>query len=106
MPTVVMTANGEVLAKEEATAYVRELDLFVTVMLCFLKIHWQFSHLENSSKNLGAVTIGPVVNNHISSKMARKFIATHQIMHHSSYQVCPRVPLPHRLLLHLHRRKL
>ena len=32
-PTTVMTANGEVLAKEEATVYVRELDLFVTVML-------------------------------------------------------------------------
>ena len=32
-PTMVMTANGEVLAKEEATVYVRELDLFVTVML-------------------------------------------------------------------------
>ena len=32
-PTVVMTGNGEVLAKEEATVYVRELDLFVTVML-------------------------------------------------------------------------
>ena len=32
-PTTVVTANGEVLAKEEATVYVRELDLFVTVML-------------------------------------------------------------------------
>ena len=32
-PTMVMTANVEVLAKEEATVYVRELDLFVTVML-------------------------------------------------------------------------
>ena len=32
-PTTVMTANDEVLAKEEATVYVRELDLFVTVML-------------------------------------------------------------------------
>ena len=28
-----MTANGEVPAKEEATVYVRELDLFVTAML-------------------------------------------------------------------------
>ena len=28
-----MTANGDVLAKEEATAYVRELDLFMTVLL-------------------------------------------------------------------------
>ena len=32
-PTTVMTANGEVLAQEEATVYVRELDLIVTVML-------------------------------------------------------------------------
>ena len=32
-PTTVMTANGEVQTKEEATAYVKELDLFVTVML-------------------------------------------------------------------------
>ena len=31
-PTTVVTANGEVLTKEEATVYVRELDLFVTVM--------------------------------------------------------------------------
>ena len=30
---MVMKANGEVLAKEEATENVRELDLFVTVML-------------------------------------------------------------------------
>ena len=29
----VVTANGEVLTKEEATVYVKELDLFVTVML-------------------------------------------------------------------------
>ena len=32
-PTTVMTANGEVLAKEEATVYIREFDLFVTVKL-------------------------------------------------------------------------
>ena len=31
-PTTVVTANGEVLTKEEATVYVRELDFFVTVM--------------------------------------------------------------------------
>ena len=31
--TMVMTANGEVPAKEKATVYVGELDLFVTVML-------------------------------------------------------------------------
>ena len=32
-PTTVVTANGEVLTKEEATVYVKELDLFVTVKL-------------------------------------------------------------------------
>ena len=32
-PIMVVTANGEVPAKEEAAVYVRELDLFVTVML-------------------------------------------------------------------------
>ena len=55
---------------------------------------------------MGTVTIGRVARNHTSSKMARNFTATHQIMYHSSYLVDPRVPLPHLLLLHLHRRKL
>ena len=32
-PIMVVTANGEVPAKEEAAVYVRELDLFVTLML-------------------------------------------------------------------------
>ena len=32
-PTTVMTANGEVQTREEATVYVKELDLIVTVML-------------------------------------------------------------------------
>ena len=32
-PTTVMTANGEVQTREEATVYVEQLDLFVTVML-------------------------------------------------------------------------
>ena len=31
-PTTVMTANGEVQTREEATVHVKELDLFVTVM--------------------------------------------------------------------------
>ena len=32
-PTTVMTANGEVQTREEATVYVKHLDLLVTVML-------------------------------------------------------------------------
>ena len=30
-PTIVMTANGEVQTHEEATVYVKELDIFLTV---------------------------------------------------------------------------
>ena len=33
-PTVVMTANGEVQTREEATVFVRELDLFVQIASC------------------------------------------------------------------------
>ena len=43
-PTVVMTANGEVPAKEGATVYVRELDLFVTVMLLENNIFEEFGY--------------------------------------------------------------
>ena len=32
-PTTVMTVNGEVQTREEATVYVKQLDLFVKVML-------------------------------------------------------------------------
>ena len=53
-----------------------------------------------------AVTIRRVDRNHISSREARKLIATHQIMYHSSYLVYPRFPPPHQFRLHLHRRKL
>ena len=30
-PTIVITANGEVLTHEEATVYVKELDIFLTM---------------------------------------------------------------------------
>ena len=104
-PTVVMTANGEVPAKEEATVYVRELDLFVTVML-----------LENTPAvlSLGKLCEEFGYSCHWTSgqkphfiKKGKKFHCDlHQIMYQSSCLVCPQVPLPHRLLLHLHRRKL
>ena len=32
-PTTLMTANGEVQTREEATVYVKQLDLYVKVML-------------------------------------------------------------------------
>ena len=52
--TTVMTASSEVQTREEATEHVKQLDLFVTVML--LKKHRQFSHMENSAKIMGILT--------------------------------------------------
>ena len=40
-PTTVVTANGEVLTKEEATIHVTELDLFVTEMLLAVPSLWE-----------------------------------------------------------------
>ena len=50
-PTTIVTANGEVITKEEATV-------------------WPFSHSENSARITDPPTSGPVVRNHNSSKMA------------------------------------
>ena len=51
-PIMVMTDKSEVLAKEEATVFVRELHLFVTVML-LENTPAVLSHGENSAKNFG-----------------------------------------------------
>ena len=63
-PTTVVTANGEVQTRKEATLYVREVDIR------------QFFHSENSAKNLGTVIIGQVARNHISSRKAGRSTAT------------------------------
>ena len=44
-PTTVMTANGEVQSREEATVYVKELDVFVKV-----RGSWVFLPLDQRSK--------------------------------------------------------
>ena len=97
-PTTVMTANGEVRTKEEATVYVKELDLFVTFML--------LGETPAVLSLVGFVTTGPAVKNHISSEMARELIARDQTMCHSWFLVYLRVPLrrPHLLGHHLHHR--
>ena len=76
-PTMVMTANGEVLAKEEATVYVKELDLFVTVMLL------EETPAVLSARMMGKLITGPAVKNHISPKMERKLFAIYHTMCHS-----------------------
>ena len=80
-PTMVVTANGEVHTKEEATVYLKELDLFVTVS--FSKIHLPFSHSENSAKITDISTSGPVVRNHNTLKMAHEYNAARRTSYRS-----------------------
>ena len=62
--TTVVAANGEVQTEEEATVYVKDLDLFVTVML----LEDAPAVLSLGKPNImGITTIGPVVRNHNSS---------------------------------------
>ena len=63
-PTTVMTANGEVQTREEATENVKALDLFVTVML--LEETPQFFRSGSTVRIMGFLTTGPAVKKHIS----------------------------------------
>ena len=98
-PTPVITANGEVQTREEATVYVKQLDLFVKVMLLeetpavlslgkLCEGHGYTYPTEQQSKN------------NISSKRARESIAIHPTMYHLWILACRPVPLQRPHLLH------
>ena len=70
-PTTEMTANGEVQTKEEATAHVKQLDLFVKVLL--LEENPGVLSLEKLCEDHW-YALGSAVKNNISSKMARELI--------------------------------
>ena len=76
-----MTANGEVQTREEATENVKEWDLFETVML--LEETLAVLSLGKLCEDHGFSTTGPAVKNQISSKKARGLIAIYQTMCHS-----------------------
>ena len=65
-PTIVITANGEVQTHEEATVYVKELDIFLTMKV--LETRQQYYRLESFSMKTGIPTNGSMVKNHISLK--------------------------------------
>ena len=90
-PTTVMKANGEVQTREEATVSVKELDLFVTVVL--LEKTPQFFFSGNSANIMGKTTIGRAVEKHISPKRAKELITMYHSMCHSLSLVYQRVPL-------------
>ena len=79
-PTTVMTANGEVQTREEATVYVKQLDVFVKGM--FLEETPAVLSLGNSVRVMEIHTTGPAVKNHISSEMARELVAIYPTMYH------------------------
>ena len=60
-PTTVMTANGEVQTREEATVFVKQLDLFVKVVLLEETPAVLSFFLENSTRIMGIHTTGPAV---------------------------------------------
>ena len=100
-PTTVMTANREVQTREEATVYVKELDLFVKDML--LEGHSRSSFLVETPVRIhGIRTTGSAVKNHISSEMAKELIAMYRTVYHlwflESQRVLPQLHL--HLLLH------
>ena len=64
--TTVVTANGEVQTNEEATVYVNEMDLFVTVKL--FEDTPSVLSLEKLCENKNIHMSGPVVNYHTSRK--------------------------------------
>ena len=74
-PTIVITANGEVQTHEEAIVYVKELELFVTVML-----------LEET---LAVLSFG-------------KLCEYHGYTYHWTSGRKPHLTNPHLLLQHLH----
>ena len=80
-PIMVVTANGEVQTREEATVFQR-IGL-IRDRSRFLKKHPQFFHSGSSARIVGFQTTGPAVKNHISPTMARELIAICQTMCHS-----------------------
>ena len=76
-PTTVMTANGDVRTKKEATVYVKQLDLFVNVVLLeetaavlalgkLCEEHWYTSHWK-SGQNPHLIKNGTRIDCNISN---------------------------------------
>ena len=90
-PTRVITAIGEVQTHEEATVYVKELDIFLT-----MKVLVKTDILMNES----------MVKNHISLKTGIGFPATRKTSFLLWFQACEvRLQDRHQLQGHLHDRR-
>ena len=88
-PTIVITANGEVQTHEEATVYVKELDIFLTMKV-----------LENTPAVLSPGKVCDengysysMVKNHISLRTEFGLPANQRTLFLSWFQACQVLPL-------------
>ena len=103
-PTIVITANGEVQTHEEATVYVKELDIFLTMKV-----------LENTPAVLslgklcdenGFLRMDQWSKKHISLRTEFGLSATRRTSFRSWFQACQVRPLDlHQLQRHLRDRR-
>ena len=76
-PTIVITSNGEVQTHEEATVYVKELDIFLTMKV--LENTPAVCRSESFAMKTDIPMDGSMVRNHISSKTGFGYLATRRI---------------------------
>ena len=74
-PTTVITVKGEVQTHDEATVYVKELDLFLTLKKSS-RIRQRYCRSENLARTTDIHMSGSVVKNHVSLKMVYGYNAT------------------------------
>ena len=72
LPTTVITVNGSIDTTEEATVYVKDLDMFVTNSSKTLR---QYYLWENSAKKMGVHMTGNKVKHQIFLNMASVYLA-------------------------------
>ena len=97
-PTIVLTANGEVQTHEEATVYVKELDIFLTMKV--LDNTPAVLSLGKLCDKNGYFSNGSMVKNHIPLKTVSKYNATRRTSFRSWSQACQQVHPPVLILQH------
>ena len=90
-PTIVITANGEVQTHEEATVYVKELDIFLTMKV--FENTPAVLRSESFAMKTDIPLSGSTVKNHISLKKGFGYSAIRRTSFRSWFQAChPVIP--------------
>ena len=89
-PTTVITANGEVQTHEEATVYVKEVDIFLT-MKVLENTPAVFYRSESFAMKTDILMSGSTVKNHISLKTVFGYSAIRKTSYRSWFLVYQRV---------------